>query len=68
VAGACPARHCWVADPADGSAQKRPGLLVEWRPANGTGWQGRVLYAAELRLGRWMTVEEWVDETLLSPA
>jgi hypothetical protein len=63
-----PARHCWVADPADHSPSKRPGLLVEWRPAVGGGWQGRVLYVAELRAGRWAVVEEWVDEALLAPA
>jgi len=64
----CPARHCWVADPADQSGQKRPGLLVEWRRADaGTGWQGRVVYAAELRGGRWAVVEEWMDESLLTP-
>jgi hypothetical protein len=64
----CPARHCWVADPADGSGQKRPGLLMEWRrAAAGPGWQGRVIYAAQLRPGRWAVVEEWVDESLLTP-
>ena len=30
--------------------------------------QGRVLYIAELRAGRWAVVEEWVDEALLTPA
>jgi hypothetical protein len=57
-----------VADPADHSPSKRPGLLVEWRAAVGGGWQGRVLYVAELRAGRWAVVEEWVDESLLTPA
>jgi hypothetical protein len=66
VADACPGRHCWVADPVDG-ASKRPGLLVEWRrPAAGGGWEGRVVYVAQLRRGRWAVVEEWVDEALLS--
>jgi hypothetical protein len=65
---ATPARHCWVADPADHSPSKRPGLLVEWRPAVGGGWQGRVLYVAELRAGSSAVVEEWVDEALLTPA
>ena len=64
----CRARHCWVADPADRSGQKRPGLLVEWRrAAAGPGWQGLVVYAAQLRPGRWAVVEEWVDESLLTP-
>ncbi len=67
--GDCPARHCWVADPADRSGEKRPGLLVEWRRATeGEGWQGRVLYAVALRPAAWAVVEEWVDEALLSPA
>lgn len=64
----CPGRHCWVADPADRSAEKRPGLLVEWRRDGYGGWQGRVVYLAELRAGRWALVEEWVDESLLIPS
>jgi hypothetical protein len=39
---------------------------VEWRREDG-GWQGRVVYAAGLRTGRWALVEEWVDEALLTP-
>lgn len=63
----CPARHCWVADAADGAGTKRPGLLVEWRRApDGGGWEGRVVYAAELRSGRWALVEEWVPASLLT--
>ena len=63
----CPGRHCWVANAADHAAQKRPGLLVEWRrPAAGPGWEGRVLYLAQLRAGRWAVVEEWVDGALLT--
>ena len=63
----CPGRHCWVADPADRSAEKRPGLLVEWRRDAYGGWHGRVVYLAGLRAGRWALVEEWVDESLLIP-
>src|SRR3954452_24062409 len=45
--GDCPARHCWGANPADGAATKRPGLLIEWRRAlSGDGWKGLVVYAA----------------------
>jgi hypothetical protein len=62
----CPARHCWVADPADASGVKRPGLLVEWRAAEG-GWEGRVVYAAQLRSGLWALVEEWLPAILLAP-
>ena len=62
----CPARHCWVADAVDDRGVKRPGLLVEWR--RGTdGWEGRVVYAAQPRPGRWVLVEEWVADTLLTP-
>ena len=55
----CPSRHCWVADAVDGLGVKRPGLLVEWR-RTGQAWEGRVVYAAQLRPGRWVMVEEWV--------
>jgi len=47
----CPARHCWVLDPADHSGVRRPGLLVEWRQANEDDWLGRVIYPAQLRAG-----------------
>jgi hypothetical protein len=65
---ACPVRHCWVGDAADGRGTKRPGLLVEWRrgPQDG-GWQGRVVYAAQLRAGEWALVEEWLPAALLAP-
>ncbi|MBJ7359487.1 MAG: hypothetical protein JHD21_19170, partial [Nocardioides sp.] len=65
-ASACPARHCWVADAADGLGEKRPGLLVEWRAAGGR-WEGRVVYPALLRPGAWALVEEWVPAELLTP-
>ena len=66
VQDTCPARHCWVSDAADTAGVKRPGLLVEWR--NGThGWEGRVVYAAQLRAGAWALVEEWVPASLLVP-
>ena len=64
---ACPARHCWVGDAADGHGVKRPGLLVEWRQS-GAGWEGRVVYAANLRPGEWSLVEEWLPAQLLTPA
>jgi hypothetical protein len=59
-----PGRHCWISLPVDGS-QPRPGLLLEWRRA-GHLWEGRVVYAAQLRPGRWATVEEWVPAELLT--
>lgn len=62
----CPVRHCWVSGAADDLGVKRPGLLVEWRRTD-AGWQGRVVYAAELRVGEWSLVEEWLPSTLLSP-
>jgi len=66
VEDTCPARHCWVADAADGRGVKRPGLLVEWRSGE-DGWQGRVVYAAQLRPGSWSLVEEWLPASLLTP-
>lgn len=61
----CPARHCWVSVPVDGS-RPRPGLLLEWRKAERGRWEGRVVYVAELRPGRWATVDEWIPAELLS--
>ncbi len=60
----CPARHCWVADAVDRAGVKRPGLLLEWRQAP-AGWEGRVVYAVQLRAGAWASVEEWVPADLL---
>jgi hypothetical protein len=62
----CPGRHCWVADAADGRGVKRPGLLVEWRPA-ASGWEGRVVYLAQLRPTFWALVDEWLPAALLTP-
>jgi len=62
-----PARHCWVRGPVDGSAP-RPGLLLEWAKDLDGRWSGRVVYAAQLRAGRWATVEEWVPAGLLEQA
>ena len=62
----CPARHCWVAEAVDGLGVKRPGLLVEWRAVE-TRWEGRVVYAALLRPGAWVLVEEWLPAELLTP-
>lgn len=64
--GPCPARHCWVADAADGHGVRRPGLLVEWRQHD-TAWQGRVVYAVRIRAASWALVEEWVPAALLTP-
>lgn len=64
----CPARHCWVADAVDGSGQKRPGLLIEWREPSPGIWEGRIIYAAQVRNNEWGTVEEWVAAALLAPA
>ncbi|MDO9396261.1 MAG: hypothetical protein Q7T71_06945 [Herbiconiux sp.] len=64
--GPCPMRHCWVSDAADGLGIKRPGLLVEWRQAS-AGWEGLVVYAAQLRPTPWTVVEEWLPAALLTP-
>jgi hypothetical protein len=62
-------RHCWVLDGADRRGVKRAGLLLEWRRSNVDGtWEGRVVYAAELRAGRTALVEEWLPAALLEPA
>jgi len=58
-----------VLDPADRRGVKRAGLLLEWRRSGDDGtWEGRVVYAAELRVGRMALVEEWVPAGLLEPA
>ncbi|GAC1524079.1 MAG: hypothetical protein NVS3B1_11370 [Marmoricola sp.] len=59
-----PGRHCWITLPFDAS-EPRPGLLLEWRRA-GHLWEGRVIYAAQLRPGRWASVEEWLPAELLT--
>ncbi len=64
VGAACPVKHCWITVPVDGGPA-RPGLLLEWRKDEDGRWEGRVVYAAELRPGRWATVEEWVGQGLL---
>jgi hypothetical protein len=55
-------RHCWVHDPP-GAPGVWPGLLVEWRPAEG-GWHGRVTYAVAGPQGT-VLVEAWVPAGLL---
>ena len=62
-----PAKHCWVRAPVD-AGPTRPGLLLEWRKDARGWWEGRVVYAAELRPGVWATVEEWLAAELLSTA
>ena len=54
-----PARHCWVLAPADGSGERRAGLLLEWR-RDGEDWQARVVYNVRLRTGAWALLEEWL--------
>lgn len=62
-----PGRHCWISLPVDGSTP-RPGLLLEWRQVVRGRWEGRVVYVAQLRPGRWAVVEEWVAAELLTAA
>jgi len=65
----CPMRHVWVADPADRSGVKRPGLLLMWRRTqSGANWEALVLYGAELRPGEWAVVQGWVADALLTQA
>lgn len=60
----CPARHCWVLAPLDGS-ERRAGLLVEWRRDDVDGWQGLVTYLVQFRPGRWSQVTEWLRADVL---
>ncbi|WP_104105786.1 hypothetical protein [Nocardioides sp. 616] len=62
-----PGRHCWVTVPVDGP-RARPGLLLEWRQGARGRWEGRVVYSAQLRPGRWALVEEWIPAELLASA
>ncbi|MGK5114913.1 MULTISPECIES: hypothetical protein [unclassified Geodermatophilus] len=55
-------RHCWVHDPP-GAPGVWPGLLVEWRQADG-GWLGRVTYAVAGPHGP-VLVEAWVPAAQL---
>jgi hypothetical protein len=64
----CPARHCWVLDPVDGSYRRRPGILLEWRRTDAGTWEGRVTYVAQLRPGLWAAVQEWIPASLVAAA
>jgi hypothetical protein len=59
AAAPAPARHCWVLVPADGSGERRAGLLLEWR-RHDQDWQARVVYNVRLRTGGWALLEEWL--------
>lgn len=62
-----PARHCWLTLGApDGLPGARPALLLEWRRTDPTGWEGRVVYLAQVRAGRWSLIDEWLPGDLLS--
>ena len=62
-----PGRHCWVLDPADGTATRRAGLLLEWRQRAGT-WEGQVAYLCR-RPGRgWLVTVEWLPQSVLEVA
>jgi hypothetical protein len=62
-----PGRHCWVLDPADGTAAKRAGLLLEWRQRAGA-WEGQVAYLCR-RPGRgWLVTVEWLPDSVLEVA
>jgi hypothetical protein len=56
-----------VRTPVD-AGPPRPGLLLEWRKDPRGWWEGRVVYAAQLRSGQWATVEEWLAAELLTTA
>jgi hypothetical protein len=60
-------RHCWVLAPADGSGERRPGLLVEWRRSDDGTWLGRVVYVVRLRTGNSALLDEWLPAYDLAP-
>jgi hypothetical protein len=60
-------RHCWVLAPADGSGERRPGLLVEWRRGDDGAWLGRVVYVVRLRTGNSALLDEWLPAPDLPP-
>jgi hypothetical protein len=60
------ARHCW-ADPP-GHPGPWPGLVVEWRRADGGGWLGRCVYAITEPDGSGVrVVERWLPAACLAP-
>lgn len=58
-------RHCWVRARVGKSERWCPGLIHEWRPANGGGWAARVVYVPDPR--RAESVEAWFAQALLRP-
>ena len=64
---AYPGRHCWVLDPADGTATRRAGLLLEWRQRAGA-WEGQVAYLCRSPGRGWLVTVEWLSESVLEVA
>ena len=62
-----PGRHCWVLDPADGTAAKRAGLLLEWRQRAGS-WEGQVAYLCRRPGHGWLLAVEWLPDSVLEVA
>jgi hypothetical protein len=56
-----------VLAPADGSGERRPGLLVEWRRDGDGTWLGRVVYVVRLRTGNSALLDEWLPAHDLAP-
>ncbi|MFC0627951.1 hypothetical protein [Kribbella deserti] len=57
-------RHCWVL----GTPYERgpwPGLILEWRRANGGEWMARVVYVPNTRQAQ--SIEAWFAAALLRP-
>ncbi len=60
------ARHCWVSGLAEHPG-RWPGLVLEWRKATPTIWQGRVVYA--VHDGRQpILIEAWLSGACLEQA
>jgi hypothetical protein len=62
-----PGRHCWVLDPADGTAVPRAGLLLEWRRNAGV-WEGQVAYLSRHPGRGWAVTVEWLPGSALEVA
>jgi hypothetical protein len=58
-------RHCWVAD-ADGSLDRRPGLLLEWRHDGADGWSGLVAYVPKETASGARLVQQWLPAVHLT--
>lgn len=59
-------RHCWVTGPAEDPGPW-PGLILEWRKDQATGWSALVVYAITAETVT-TAVQTWVQQIHLRPA